>query len=126
MNVGVVDKIRYPVVLTQLAFLITKLDVLTGTPPSVTLTDEQKKVVAEQLAGLDTMDMLTTSAAQTRLDALLAVLADSRPALEAVGFQWPGPSAKRPPNPINPFADEVNAKALKSLQERVGAAAPKQ
>lgn len=118
-NTRTSPELLVPPVFTQLATLVVKLDLLTGTPPSVTLTDEQKQAVAEQLKGLEEIETLTSTEAQKRFDALVTALADHKVALEAVGFRWPG-SAARPPQNSSAFTtDEANVQALKSLQQRV-------
>jgi hypothetical protein len=88
----------------------------------VTLTDDQKKTVAEQLAGLEALEILPDDEAQKRYDALLETLTSHKDTLEAVGVRWPqsGGGGFQPPSG-NPFKEESNAKALKSLQERLAA-----
>jgi hypothetical protein len=102
--------------------LIKKLDALTGTPLSISLSDDQRKAVLEQLSGLDTMETVTTGEAQKRLDALVEILAPHKDVLEAAGFQWPGTAARGPASAQNTIADEANRKALKALLERLGGA----
>ncbi len=116
------EDLGYPTVLTRLATLIRKLDALTGTPLAVSLSEDQKKAVAEQLSGLDTAASVTTDEAQKRLDALLEILAPFRDTFEAAGFAWPDPGTKKPPRVPIKLTEEVNVKALKSLQERLGGA----
>lgn len=112
-----------PSAASQLVTLVTKLDVLTNAPLSVTLVDDQKAAVAEQLTGLDELDYLPEADAQKRLDALFEILAEHKDALTAVGVRWPGAGGGgfRAPYP-NPFQATANAQALSSLQERVKAA----
>jgi hypothetical protein len=59
-------------------------------PLVVTLDDDQKAKVQEQLKGLESMEELTAEEAKTRLDALLAIVEDQRETLEAAGYRWPG------------------------------------
>lgn len=118
---------RGPSAKNQLAFLITKLDLLTSTALPLTLADDQKKAVDEQVRGLDAATELTDEDAQKRLDTLLSALANCKDALVAAGYRWPGEGGFRPPaNTPNPFTEEANAKALKSLQERVATEPAKQ
>lgn len=107
----------------QLASLVAKLDLVTGKPPTIQLTEEQRKKVQQQLQGLDTAEDLPAEEAKKRLDALLEVLKDHRQTLELVGYRWPsqgGPSSfSAPPELPNPFKEEKSAKPLKSLQSRL-------
>ncbi len=107
----------------QLASLVSKLDLVTGTPPTIQLTDQQRKKIQEQLQGLDAAEDLPAEEAQKRLEALLEVLKDHRETLELVGYRWPsqgGPTSfSAPPEAKNPFKEEKNAKPLKSLQSRL-------
>ncbi len=108
----------------QLASLVTKLDLVTGKPPVVQLSDEQKKKVQEQLKGLEAADQLNDDDAKKRLDTLLEIVKDHRTTLELVGYRWPsqgGPGGFSPPPDVpNPFREEKSGKPLKSLQERMG------
>ena len=106
---------------SQLASLVAKLDQLTGNTLTVNLGDEQKKAIEEQVRGLAAMEALAEEDAQKRLDALLVTLADCKDTLVAAGYRWPGERGSRPPDTPNPFADESNAKALQSLQQRLSA-----
>jgi hypothetical protein len=119
---------RGPSAKNQLATLVKKLDLLTSNALALSLADDQKKAIAEQVNGLDSATELTEDDAQKRLDALLAAVAASKDTLLAVGFRWPGEGGGfRPPaDTPNPFTDEANAQALKSLQERVAAEPAKQ
>lgn len=111
---------RGPSPKNQLVSLVSKLDLLTQKPLSVSLNEEQKKQVAERLKGLDALESLSDEDAKTRLDALLEVLKDHQETLEAAGYRWPGQPFSRPASVPNPFKDEKNAKALTALQERIG------
>ena len=105
--------------------LVTKLDLLTGNALTLTLGDDQKKAIAEQVRGLEAATELTDDDAQKRLDACSGVLADHKDTLVAAGYWWPGQGGFRPPaDSPNPFTDESNAKALKSVQDRFAAAEP--
>jgi hypothetical protein len=108
----------------QLASLITKLDVLTHQPLEVKLNAEQKKQMRAQLRKLDEQEELSEDEAKAKLTALLDLLKDQRPTLEAAGYRWPGqggggrggrPAATLP----NPFKDEQNGKHLKALQSQL-------
>jgi len=110
-----------PSAASQLATLVTKLDLLTNAPLTVTLVDDQKAAVAEQLVGLEELDYLPEADAQKRLDALFEILGEpNKDALSAVGVRWPGAGGGgfQPPYP-NPFHGPANAEALSSLQERM-------
>jgi len=79
-----------PSAASQLATLVTKLDLLTNAPLTVTLVDDQKAAVAEQLVGLEELDYLPEADAQKRLDALFEILGEpNKDALSAVGVRWP-------------------------------------
>jgi hypothetical protein len=108
----------------QLNTLITKLDLLTQKPLTVKLDAEQKKQVAENLKGLDTLDELTDEDAKKRLDGLLEAVKDHKETLQAAGFRWPdsGPAGLPLDMTKNPFRMEPNSKHLQALEERVGAA----
>jgi hypothetical protein len=109
----------------QLAALVAKLDQLSQKPLAVTLSEDQKKKVLEQLQGLEAKEELTDAEAGQRLDALLEALKDQQETLVAAGYRLPGQSPPRPSNSPNPFKEEKNAAALKSLQERWGKPAAK-
>jgi hypothetical protein len=111
----------------QLLLLLPKLDLLATKPPALKLDAEQKKQVWEQFKGLDKKP-ISEEEARERLDALLKVLKDQRPALEAVGFRWPGASEKRTGPPLglismytNPF--KSYASQLHTLEKWAGAEA---
>lgn len=124
-----------PPVRSQLANLVSKLDVLTNKekPLLIQLTPEQKQKVKEQLQGLADLQEVSDDEAKKRLDALLEVLKENKETLEAAGFRWPGaqagpggfgaPGGGRPGGnqPTNPFKDDPNvSKALKSLESTLG------
>jgi hypothetical protein len=106
---------------TQLANLVGKLEVLTKKPLSITLDDERKKGVREQLERLDKLDELSEDDAKRRLDALVEILKADREQFEAVGFRWPGQKTgfQPPMEPPNPFRIQANSDRLKALEERL-------
>jgi hypothetical protein len=111
---------RGPSPKAQLASLVTKLDQLTQKPLTVTLNDEEKAKLAEQLRGLAELDTLDDEEAKKRLEATLELVKDDREALEAAGYRWPGaPGGFRPTGAPNPFKEEENAAHLKGLQARL-------
>jgi len=115
---------RGPSAKAQLAGLVTKLDQLTQKPLSISLNDEKRAKLREQLQGLDKMEELSDDDAKKRMDAILEIVKDDRPTLEAAGYRWPGQGGggrgMGAPNPApNPFTTEANGKHLKSLQEQV-------
>jgi hypothetical protein len=102
----------------QLAALVTKLDQLTRKPLAVTLSDDQKARLREQLQGLDEKETLDDEEAQKRLDAILEVVKGDKETLQAAGYRWPGEGGGgRPMDVPNPFKEGPNADHLKSLQE---------
>lgn len=110
----------------QLVSLVTKLDLLSQKPLAISLSDQQKKQVHEQLQGLEALQELSAEEAKKRLDAMLETVKDQKETLEAAGYRWPGQGRFRPPaDTPNPFRDENNSKALKSLQEQLGKPAAK-
>jgi hypothetical protein len=106
----------------QLTALVNKLDELTRKPLSVSLSDEQKAKVKDQLQGLADVKELTLGDAKKRLDALLDVLKDKKETLAAAGFRWPG--EKENPAPAgdspNPFSSDANGGHLKALMGTLG------
>lgn len=108
---------------TQLATLVTKLDLLTHKPLAVTLDGEQKKKVREALQKLDTAKDLSNDDARAKVEDLRKILnEEQRKTLEAAGYRWPAPAA--PPTPgnppvleanPNPFSEGENSQHLKSL-----------
>ena len=105
---------------TQLAQLVTKLDVLTAKPLTLELTDSQRNKVRTQLKGLTEEENLSEEEAKKRLDALLEVLKDQRATLEEAGYFWPGSFQMPPSPPSNPFKEGKAADHLKALDERLG------
>ncbi len=121
---GMMGGSRGPNSKAQLASLVAKLDVLTHKPLEVKLNAEQKKKMREQLQKLDEKEDLSEAEAKAKLDALLDLLKDQRPTLEAAGYRWPGQGGGgrggRPPAaPPNPFKDAQNSKHLKALQSQL-------
>jgi hypothetical protein len=117
---------------TQLANLVGKLDQLTSNTLTLSLTAEQKKVIAEQTKDLLDKPELEEKDAQTRLDAMLKALEKDKAKFEAAGYRWPGGQRggqggmMQPPGqePKNPFKQENNEKHLKAVREHVGPAKP--
>src|SRR5262245_8225460 len=104
----------------QLVGLVAKLDLLTQKPLTVTLTDEEKAKLAEQLKGLDADTPLGDEEIKKRLDAILEIVKDDREALEAAGYSWPGDTRIRPRGGApNPFTEVDNTAHLKGLRERL-------
>ena len=114
----------------QLTTLVRKLELLTG-DVAITLTPEQTKAVQEALDELSAIEKLTDDEAKEKHEKLLALLNEQQQAKqEAIGlpFRRGGGGmggmmgGGAPPDPeANPFADEANAKALKSLRDRLAA-----
>ncbi len=104
----------------QLATLVGKLQQLTDKPLTVTLTEEQRTVIREQIKDLEDKKELTEDDAKTRLDAILKAVEGSRPTLEAAGFRWPGAGPAMPSNTPNPFQDDDNHDRLRALQKSLG------
>lgn len=106
----------------QLDSLVAKLDVLTRKPLSVSLNDDQKAKIREQLKGLADAKDLNPVDAQKRLEALLEILKNDRATLEAAGFVWPGDpkSVSPPPEKPNPFASDASSEHLKGLMGTLG------
>jgi hypothetical protein len=100
----------------QLVALVAKLDQLTGEPLALTLTEGQRAAIREQLRDLDEKEV-SDEEAERRLKAILEAVKGQRGTLEAAGYRWPGEGAGPPPSSaLNPFAEEQNAKHLKSLR----------
>jgi hypothetical protein len=111
----------------QLAGIVGKLVHLTQKPLAVTLSDDKRAKLREQLAGLEVMDELNDEEAKKRLEAVLDIVKGDKDTLVAAGYRWPdgggpgggGPGGSGPP-PANPFKERENADHLKALQERLG------
>ncbi|HJZ95644.1 MAG TPA: hypothetical protein VKE70_04015 [Candidatus Solibacter sp.] len=112
----------------ELVNLIKKLDQLTTKPLSVTLSDDQRAKLGEQLKGLTEADQLSEADAKKRLDAILEIMKEHKETLEAAGFRWPDTAGgpPRPPEmPANPFSEGENQNHLKNLEKYVGKSKPK-
>jgi hypothetical protein len=108
---------------TQLAQLITKLDLLTSKSLPIELTVEQKKVIQEQLDGLEDEQAVNNDAAKAKLDAILEVVKEKRSTLEDAGFRWPNSGGgMTPPARVtpNPFAQGPNKNRVQSLRATIG------
>lgn len=110
----------------QLASLVVKLDQLTGKPLVIEFDDDRRAKVLEQVEGLTEPEELSDEEAQKRLDALLAIVEEHRPTLEAAGYRWPGAGGgfSMPQDTPNPFREDSNAEHLRSLREDLAAAGP--
>jgi len=106
---------------TQLAQLVTKLDVLTGKPLHLELPAETQAKVADQLQGLGGDEELADDTAKRKLESLLELVKDHKETLEAAGFRGPDSGGGRfiAPTAGNPFSDDKTGKHLKDLQERL-------
>ncbi len=108
----------------QLANLVTVINKLTDKPLAITLTDDQKAQLAEQLANLDTAESINDADARKRLEAILEILKADRATLESFGIRFPGRDLdKRPTITMpNPFADAKYGKSLTELMSRLSKA----
>lgn len=108
----------------QLTTLVRKLELLTG-DVAITLSPEQTTAIQTALSELSAIEKLTDDEAKDKHEKLLALLDEQQQAKqEAIGLPFRrgggGMGGGAPPDPdANPFADEANAKALKSLRERL-------
>jgi hypothetical protein len=109
-----------PSVQTHLASLVAKLDVLTGKPLQLSLSDKERAAVREQLAGLADNANLEDNEARRRLNSVLEVLKDHRATLEEAGYRWPVDGAGLMGDGSNPFREEKTAQRLQALQQRLG------
>lgn len=114
----------------QLTTLVRKLELLTG-DVAITLSSEQTAAIQTALSELSAIEKLTDDEAKDKHEKLLALLDEQQQAKqEAIGLPFRrggggGMGGGAPPDPdANPFADEANAKALKSLRERLGGVRP--
>ncbi len=105
---------------TQLANLVAKLDLLTGKPLQLSLTDKERAAVREQLAGLADNDNLEDGEVRRRLDNVLEALKDHRKTLEDAGYRWPAQVDGLFGDGSNPFREEQTAQRLQALQQRLG------
>lgn len=119
----------------QLTTLVRKLELLTG-DIALNLTDEQRQALAKQLEEFADLKSLTDDEAEKKFNDLLALFDDAQKAKqESVGLPFRrggggggfggggfGGGGAPPPAPdANPFENETNANALKSLRERLTA-----
>lgn len=114
----------------QLTNLVRKLELLTS-DLSLNLTDEQRRTLGKQLDEFAELKTLTDDEAQKKYDELLALFDEGQKAKQdaiglpfrrggAGGGGFGGGGAPQPPD-SNPFENETNANALKSLRERLSA-----
>lgn len=107
---------------TQLTQLVGKMAQLTDKPLSLTLTDEQRSVIRDQLKVLPDKEELSDDDAKKCLDAILDAIQDKRDVLTAAGYSWPtkGGGIQAPPVSLpNPFKDGPALENLQSLQKRL-------
>lgn len=115
----------------QLTTLVRKLELLTG-DIALNLTDEQRQTLAKQLDEFAELKSLTDDEAEKKYNDLLALFDDTQKAKqESVGLPFRrggggggfgggfGGGAPPPAPDANPFENEANASALKSLRERL-------
>jgi hypothetical protein len=103
----------------RLVALVAKLDQLSGEPLTLTLTENQRAVIREQLMDLDTKEV-SDEDAEKRYKEILEAVKEQKGTLEAAGYRWPGEGAGPAPSSfLNPFAEEQNAQHLKSLREKL-------
>jgi hypothetical protein len=105
---------------TQLASLITKLDILTHERPAVKLEAEQKRKISDQIQKLEDKEDLTEEEAKEKLDAVVGILNDDqRKTLSEAGAPLQGQrGANRGGGspPANPFREGQAGEHLKSLR----------
>ena len=116
----------------QLTTLVRKLELLTG-DIAVTLTDDQRQALAKQLDEFAELKTLTDDEAEKKYNDLLALFDDAQKAKQDAiglpfrrggggggGFGGGGFGGGAPPAAdANPFENEANADALKSLRARL-------
>ena len=111
----------------QLTTLVRKLDLLSG-EIAVNLTPDQAAAVVALVADLDGLKKLSDDDAKAKYEEILAVLTDDQrtkedavelPTRRPTGGGAPGGGPPPDPN-ANPFHEEENATALKSLRGRIG------
>jgi hypothetical protein len=102
-----------------LVLLVNKLDEVTAKPSATALTDEQRTKLLAELQGIEDKEELTEEEAKKRLDTILEIVKDQKPALKAAGYVWPGEPMPWPREYPNPFMVKRNEKHLKSLRERL-------
>jgi hypothetical protein len=120
---------------------VRKLELLTG-KIEITLTAEQSASVTTALADIEKAEKMSDDDAKAKCDALMALLDnDQKSLLDAIGLPRPqrgpggpggpggspgGPGGSPPAADVNPFQQETNTEALKSLRQRFAPAAPKE
>jgi hypothetical protein len=112
----------------QLTSLVRQLNTLSEKPLTVTLNDDQKKKIAEQIKDLGAMESLSEDEAKKRVEALEEVVKADRPSLSAVGYRWSGEmpkgggggfGGKGKDAPANPFKEGSAKESLETLLKRV-------
>jgi hypothetical protein len=109
----------------QLAQLIAKLNLLATKALVIELTPEQKKLISEQINGLEDLKLLSRDDASAKIEAILGVVKENRTTLEDAGFNWPdGQGGRRGGQPgrltNNPFSEGENSANVKSLRTAIG------
>ncbi len=113
----------------DLATLVRKLELLTG-DIAISLSAEQAAKLGECLKDVEKAESISDDEAKAKQEKVLAVLNESQKSrLQAVGLPRPGLPGEPPGSsgmgapkqeePGNPFRQESEAKALKSLRERL-------
>lgn len=111
----------------DLTTLVQKLDLLTG-DIGITLTAEQAAAVNDCLRDVEKSALMSDDDAQAKHDQLMAVVNENQKArLEAIGLpqparsDGPGMMSASPSlyNDKNPFRQDAEGKAVKSLRERL-------
>jgi hypothetical protein len=108
-----------PTATDELKDLLAKLDILTGTPPKVTLSPEQKQAIVGKLDELVKKKDFDSVDAISVLDTLLTTLKDQRASLEAVGFRWPPQHLNSTPPPRPPDVPLGESPHLRAVRERL-------
>lgn len=102
-----------------LATLVVKIHQLSDKPLTLTLSQQQRSAISEQLKELADRDELSDDDAKARLDTILDTVKAERPILEAAGFRWPTQGAAggiQTPPPTNPFKGGETRERLLALQ----------
>jgi hypothetical protein len=89
---------------SELALLVTKLEILTDKPLRLEMTRDEQIKVAQLLQGLDKQEQLTEEDASRRLKMIQEILKGRDELLRAVGAPMPGVTAQPPFDDPNPFA----------------------
>jgi hypothetical protein len=105
---------------TELATLVVKIHLLTDKPLTLSLSEQQRSTIAEQLRELADKEDLSDDDAKARLEAILDSVKAERAILEAAGFRWPAQGGAggipTPPAAANPFKGGENRERLLALQ----------